>query len=110
MGKKHLFSCYCPLFMLCCAMFVRYIQPLLLQLSHQCQFYKFNLSAPLFDGPDLVLAYVYNLIELWETLVVCKDETAKCLVFIRFGHVKVEQLVYAFYFKSAREDIFVVAY
>ena len=73
------------------------------------QLYKLNLGASLFYGLDFVASYAYLLVQLWKTLVVGKDETAKSLVFIRFGQAQVEHLVYALNFEAAREDLFVVA-
>ena len=36
-------------------------------------------------------------------------QTTECLVFVRFGKVDAEHLVYAFNFKSSRQDVLVVA-
>ena len=49
---------------------------------------QFNLGVPQFCRLYAELANAYLLVQLRETLQVYKNETAECLVVIRFGNLK----------------------
>jgi len=72
------------------------------------EFHKFYLTGCGLDNLKLKLVEFNYFIELWETLIFVKNESAQSHILITLRKIQVEQIVHLVYLQSSRQQIVAV--